>query len=309
MKDRLARLGLPAAAALSIATAVLAAIGHLAAAVAVLGVALAVALVGLHLRLSMVLREQRARSTRMQKALADHEATVRRQTGVVRGDIAAARVHLDTLPSDIVYLQRLLDAVTPDDRPLPALGHWAATTRSVLAIAEEIRRLGRPVTILDVGSGSSTVLAALVVRARGLGGQVWALDADPAFAEETRGYLRDHGVDEFATVVDAPLIDVDLPDGSTALWYDLAGLPDIGPVDILFVDGPIGALASQVRYPAFPLLADRLREGALVVLDDTDRADERAIVRRWLGMEASGRRLEKDRVQGRATLMRARAVS
>jgi predicted O-methyltransferase YrrM len=187
---------------------------------------------------------------------------------------------------------------------LPALGGWAATARSVLAIVEEIQRAPGPVTVLDCGSGSSTVLDALLLKQRGAGGHVYALEADPAFAAETRGYLRAHGAEDFGTVVDAPVTEVVLPDGDRAPWYDVAALPDIGQVDVLFVDGPIGSIAHHARYPAFPLLADRLADGALVVLDDTNRPDEKEIVRRWVEEEHAGRRLTVLRTHGRATLLR-----
>ena len=110
-------------------------------------------------------------------------------------------------------------------------------------------------------------------------------------------------------MVDAPLVDVTLPDGSTSPWYDLAKLPDIGEIDVLLVDGPIGAIAEQARYPAFPLLADRLADGGLVVLDDTNRPEEQEVVRRWLEEEYAGRRLVQARAHGRATLLRVTRTS
>lgn len=321
MKQRLGALALPVAAALALLAAPVAALGWLPAAGCLAALALALALGALHVRLAALdhgvrvatsqgaRREQTqaAHTERLSRSVDRTSDLVRRQVGVVRRDIQATRKHLDMLPSDTAYLQRLLGAVADDDAPLPALGGWAATARSVLAILDEIQRAPGPVTVLDCGSGSSTVLDALVLRARGKGGHVYALDADADFAEETRGYLRAHGVEEYGTVVDAPIVDVTLPDGRTVPWYDLSGLPDIGPVDVLFVDGPIGTLAPEARFPAFPLLAARLAPGSLVVLDDTNRPDEKAIVERWLTQGYAGRELELVRVHGRATLMRVRA--
>ena len=321
MKPRLVALALPAAVGLAVVATVVAAVGSLRAATTIAVLALAVGLAGLHLRLSaldqnvrMVARQgnrreksQAAHADRLARSADRNAQLVRRQVGRVRRDIQGTRKHLDMLPSDTAYLQRLLGLVATEDAPLPALGGWAATARSVLAILDEIQRAPGPVTVLDCGSGSSTVLDALLLRARGQGGHVYALDADPAFAEETRGYLRAHGVDGFGTVVDAPLVNVVLPDGSVAPWYDLGGLPDTGPINVLFVDGPIGTIAPAARFPAFPLLADRLAPGALVVLDDTNRPEEKAIVERWLAQGYAGRELELVRVHGRATLMRVKA--
>ena len=50
---------------------------------------------------------------------------------------------------------------------------------------------------------------------------------------------------------------------------------------VLFVDDPPGPTGPQARYPAIPVLSDRLADGAIVVLDDASRADEATIVERW----------------------------
>jgi len=63
-------------------------------------------------------------------------------------------------------------------------------------------------------------------------------------------------------------------------WYDLDAVPE-GPFDLLLVDGPPASVGPEARYPAVPLLLDRLAKDALVVLDDTRRPDERAIGERW----------------------------
>lgn len=56
---------------------------------------------------------------------------------------------------------------------------------------------------------------------------------------------------------------------------------DISNVDLLVIDGPPEATGNWARYPALPLLREKLRSGAVVVLDDTHRADERAILEAW----------------------------
>ena len=82
-----------------------------------------------------------------------------------------------------------------------------------------------------------------------------------------------------ASVVDAPLADVSVG-AATWSWYGLAaGVP--GVIDALFVDGPPGDTGSLARYPALPLLRERLAPGATIFVDDGDRPDEREMVRRW----------------------------
>lgn len=217
------------------------------------------------------------------------------------------RTSLDTLPSDILRFARRADRVAPEATTLPGLGDWAVTTATLLTMLDELYSRSGPVSILECGSGSSTLFFALALAERGQGGQVVALESDAAFAEETREHLRRNGVDSFATVVDAPLVDREDPDGPVRPWFDLSGLPEIGGVDILFVDGPVGGSTYQARYPAYPVFGPSLSPGALVVLDDTDRPHETAIVERWLAGPVAGRRVTRERTNIRSTFLRVSA--
>ncbi|MCW3064342.1 MAG: Methyltransferase domain, partial [Solirubrobacterales bacterium] len=54
-------------------------------------------------------------------------------------------------------------------------------------------------------------------------------------------------------------------------------------IDLLLVDGP-PAFEPEIalsRYPALPVLAERLAPDATVVLDDIDRPGELAILETW----------------------------
>lgn len=309
MKDRLVAMALPFAAGLALVAVVSSVAGLPEAAAVLLGLAVAIGLLGIQLRFDEVDRRASEHGPALHAALGDHAKLMRQQAARLRRDIGETRAHLDMLPSDVVNLQRLVGDVVASDATLPSLGGHAATARSVLDVADEIRRAEGPVTIVDLGSGSSTVLDALVLQSTGRGGHVFALEADPATAAETRAALALHGVRNIATVVDAPLTQVKLPDGTASPWYAMSQLTGITEIDILFVDGPEGSAAGLARFPAFPLLAERLKPGALVVLDDTNRADEKAIVRLWKELEVAGRRLEIIREHNRSTVMRVVGVS
>jgi predicted O-methyltransferase YrrM len=245
---------------------------------------------------------------RTHQLVAETHQAVMRTTDQLARDSLRVRTSLDTLPSDIVRLGRAVNLLAPHEQRLPGLGDWAVTPATLLTMLEEVYRRSGPVTVLECGSGSSTAFLALALRERGQGGRVVALESDSVFAEVTRERLRGFDIDDVATVVDAPLVDVVVPGREEpALWFDLAGLPpDLPPVDLLFVDGPVGGSSSQARHPAFPLLASRLAPGAMVVLDDTDRADEQAILRQWLESDTGGR-LEPVGRNVRSTFLRVRA--
>ncbi|WP_445258568.1 class I SAM-dependent methyltransferase [Nocardioides aurantiacus] len=196
--------------------------------------------------------------------------------------ITALGKQLDAQPYLNAELVRRYGDLVPTDQPMPTLGaNWAATAPTILFIIDRV--LGDPEreTILECGSGASTVWAAAAFRKRGHG-HVYSIDHDPEFAEVTRRNLRTHGLQDWATVIDAPLTQVDVPGRDPMPWYDVAGLPaDLPGVDLLFVDGPPRPTGPQARYPAFPVLRHLLAPGALVVLDDTNRRDERDIAKSW----------------------------
>jgi predicted O-methyltransferase YrrM len=164
------------------------------------------------------------------------------------------------------------------------LAHPLPPTRGFAAAPDALRHLvhiidqASPSQVLELGSGVSTIVIARRLQQAGHGRLV-ALEHLPEHAARTRHELALQGLADVATVVDAPLAEVRLGTGTWS-WYELGdGVP--AAIDALFVDGPPGGTGSLARYPALPLLRDRLAPGALLFVDDGDRPDEREMVRRW----------------------------
>ena len=161
--------------------------------------------------------------------------------------------------------------------PLPATRGYAAAPDALVELVRIIDRRA-PAQVLELGSGVSTIVIARRLQQSGAG-HVTALEHQPEHAERTRAELDAQGLSAVASVVDAPLREVTVGTGTWS-WYELAaGLPRA--VDAVFVDGPPGATGSLARYPALPLLRDRLAPGATIFVDDGDRPDEQEMVRRW----------------------------
>ena len=227
----------------------------------------------------------------------------------IRRDIERTNVALQSLPATTVELGRRYQQLVQHDRLMPAPdGRWALTSRTLVWLLDHVAS-GEVSRVLECGSGTSTVWFAAALEHLG-DGHVFALESDPAFAEQTRSHLARVGLSHRADVIDAPLLDSSVNGRETRPWYDLSGLPDAATdISLLFVDGPVGALATEVRYPAFPLLAARLAENAVVVLDDTTRPEEANIVEAWLAEEHAGRRLERIDSIDRSTALRAVSTS
>jgi Methyltransferase domain len=132
-------------------------------------------------------------------------------------------------------------------------------------------------SVVECGSGASTVLLARLLRERGAGTLV-SIEHDAGWAALTTDLLRRERLDAAARVVHAPLTG-DPP------WYapePLEGaLPD--SVDLLVVDGPPAFEPGHEhrREPALGFFEERLADGAAVVLDDLQRAGEREVLARW----------------------------
>lgn len=194
--------------------------------------------------------------------------------------------------NEVQALLQLLPRVA-DAPALPGVGGWALSAVTLLQLWDLVQ-LHRPTTVVECGSGSSTLWLAYAVKQAGAG-RVLALDHSRRYAEETRALLARHGLDTVAEVRHAPLEPV-VVDGEERRWYRSAELAEVEQIDLLVVDGPPKATGPMARYPAVPLLRERLVPGALVVLDDAYRPDEQEAVERWsarYGLEVE-RRLSRD---------------
>src|SRR5437660_2918242 len=96
------------------------------------------------------------------------------------------------------------------------------------------------------------------------------LDHDERFANVTVDNLRKHGLEHTVRVVHAPLTRTAIA-SQAWIWYETEALIDCPLIDLLIVDGPPGLTQPLARYPAIPLLIDRLSAFADIILDDAAR--------------------------------------
>lgn len=179
------------------------------------------------------------------------------------------------------HLQALLYLFTALDvqAPLPALTGWAVNPELAATLVALIRR-HQPEVVLELGSGASTVIMGYAVEQNGCG-RVISLDHNEHYGAATRRTLARHGLQAWADVRHAPLTRIE--HGETAWsWYDLDALEENLTIDMVFVDGPPHETGTMARYPALPALYPYLSDEAIVVLDDAYRADERAMLNRWM---------------------------
>lgn len=200
----------------------------------------------------------------------NRSGTLRKQVGEIRRDIG-----------DIHGLVRLQPYTR--ELPLPIGGGWALTGDSAAILAREALLRG-PETIVELGSGASTLMLGQILKARG-SGHLLSVDHDAKWAGETRRNIDFLGLQGVVTVVVAPLKQIQV-EGEAVLWYDIPeeAMEQLGMIDLLLVDGPPHSVGQNrpARYPALPRLFERLSPNALIFVDDASRSDETAMVDEWL---------------------------
>lgn len=166
-------------------------------------------------------------------------------------------------------------------RPLPPTRGWAMSPDILCQIVRLVLD-GKPKFVLEASSGVSTIVIAYCLKQLGWG-NVIALEHDQQFAAVTKQQICEHGLEQFARVIDAPLVTHQV-NGQTMQWYDLSELKGLDQIELLVIDGPPATTDCQqdARFPALPLLYQKLTPGCPIVLDDADREEERRIVRSWL---------------------------
>jgi predicted O-methyltransferase YrrM len=164
--------------------------------------------------------------------------------------------------------------------PLPAMRQtWAIAPDSAAFLVQVVLEFGVR-AVLEVGSGLSTVLVAKALELTE-GTSFISLEQDPKYLAKTLALLRSEGLESRVDLVEAPLQET-LIGESVWQWYDQSRLEGLSGIDLLIIDGPPSRTGDLARYPALPLLAPKLNDGALIFLDDARREDEAAILDRWV---------------------------
>jgi predicted O-methyltransferase YrrM len=161
----------------------------------------------------------------------------------------------------------------------------------------------RPKCIVELGSGSSTLLMARLIQILGLSEtRHIAVDHEQKYLELTKNVAALNGLEKGIEFFHCPL-QIEATTGK--IWY--SGLLDIlhdQKIDLLLIDGPPGFIQPLSRYPAIPTLYNNLDEHCTVILDDAARKDEQIIAKKWANEHSEFTLTFHDQGHGMAVLTR-----
>ncbi|NOQ88743.1 MAG: class I SAM-dependent methyltransferase [Gammaproteobacteria bacterium] len=164
------------------------------------------------------------------------------------------------------------------DKALPVTQHWSAAP-GFLDIISDYCLENKPRIIVECSSGTSSLILSQCCQLSQIG-HIYSLENGEEYVKKTSRQLDDFLLSEYCDVIHSPLQDVRLGEEKYQ-WYAADDLPDV-EIDMLVIDGPPGFLQKHSRYPALPILKNRMAQHCAVFLDDAARDDEQELVKCWL---------------------------
>ena len=146
--------------------------------------------------------------------------------------------------------------------------------RAVGGYLEEVTRFAAEAKgpVLEIGSGLTTLILGTLAGRRGL--PIWTLEHHPDYFRNTEARLKRYNLTNVNLTL-APLRDY-----GDFYWYDppLDELPQ--DFSLIVADGPPGHVKGG-RFGLLPVLRSHFASGAVVLLDDAERPQEKAVLQKW----------------------------
>lgn len=166
---------------------------------------------------------------------------------------------------------------------LPVTENWSASADFLFLIAEYCLNY-KPETIVECSSGLTTLVLARCCQLNNYG-QVISLENGEEYVTRTQDILNQFSVSDYAQIIHAPLQTISINE-QDYLWYKTDDL-SASKINMLVIDGPPGFIQKHSRFPALPILYNRLENGTIIFMDDAARDDEKEIINMWLKMSTA----------------------
>ena len=191
----------------------------------------------------------------------------------------------DSIQESYEQLETLIPLINDLDikKRLPNTRGYAASPDYLFKINEIIKEK-KPKLILEAGSGVSTLISSYALKKYG-GGKIISLDHNQKYSQQTKTALKEHDLEKYAEVIYAPLKKYIFPISDLysnyLVWYDIDDIPEIDSIDLFIIDGPPIKNVKNARFPALPIMFDKIKNGATIILDDAKRRNEQETINLW----------------------------
>ncbi|RWZ83211.1 hypothetical protein EKH49_08445 [Glutamicibacter sp. HZAU] len=175
-------------------------------------------------------------------------------------------------------LVKLAPRMAEVDSLIPPTGGYALDAQALLHLIDVLER-EQPKVIVEFGGGTSTIWMAYICKK--FGTRIISIDHLEEYLSRTQLEVDRHGLSDIVELRLAPLEQIQVG-GEEYSWYSPGALKDLANVDLLFVDGPPESTGPNARRPAVYVMAGKLNDSAVIVLDDTHRESEQETVREWI---------------------------
>ncbi len=128
-------------------------------------------------------------------------------------------------------------------------------------------------SILECGSGLTTILMGFIAKKRGI--KMITLEHSDFWAKKVQHYLQKYKLD---TVI---LFNTPLKDFGDFEWYDVNYLTyDIKELGLIICDGPPGNTKGG-RYGLIPIMKKFIKKHCIILVDDMIRDKEKVMINDW----------------------------
>lgn len=146
--------------------------------------------------------------------------------------------------------------------------------------------LNKRKSIIEFGSGLSTIFMALVIKKFSLPTKIISIESEKVWTDRMEKKISEMDLSSIITIV--PAILMPIPSlGEENNWYDLSQLPDAilnsSPFDMVVIDGPpaYNESISLSRFMAVPFVSNLLDDNYSIFLDDANRKGEKMVMSMW----------------------------
>jgi hypothetical protein len=191
------------------------------------------------------------------------------------------RLFTDELAIQDIQSCSFLSTLLPKNSYLPFTSFSLSPTL-ILHVINDMILLNRS-TIVEFGSGISTVIIAKLISLHSLNAKLYSVDQDSKWQGSLNGILESESINNHVELITAEIVNLPNFSEEKANWYSKEILNERLPkeIDLMLVDGPTLSTGSHSRIHALPFVIENLSNNFSIFLDDTYRKGEQEILTDW----------------------------